>query len=91
MTESAQTTRHAATGQAATRLATAPNAVAAVVGRRTGWHDADMTETRGVSDLIDHPLPELTFPSTHGDFALRAHVGVRPMVLFFYVRNATAT
>jgi hypothetical protein len=50
-----------------------------------------MDETRGVTDLIDRPLPDLTFPSTHGDFAFRGHVGVRPMVLFFYVRNGTAT
>ncbi|MFI5370406.1 MAG: hypothetical protein ACHQ52_02535 [Candidatus Eisenbacteria bacterium] len=44
-----------------------------------------------MTELIDQPLPDLTFPSTHGDFALRGHVGVRPMVLFFYVRNGTAT
>ena len=50
-----------------------------------------MPETRGVSHLIDCPLPDLTLPSTHGPFAFRGHVGVRAQVLFFYIKNATAT
>jgi peroxiredoxin len=50
-----------------------------------------MAEPRGVADLIDRPLPDLTLPSTRGEFALRAHVGVRPQVLFFYVKNGTPT
>ena len=50
-----------------------------------------MSEPRGIAGLIDRPMPDLTLPSTHGPFALRGHVGVRPMVLFFYVRNGTAT
>ncbi len=41
--------------------------------------------------LLDRTLPDLTLPSTHGPYALRGHIGVCPQVLFFYVKNGTAT
>ena len=46
--------------------------------------------THPLQRLLDRPLPDLTLPSSHGGaFALRQFVGVRPLVLFFYIRNAT--
>lgn len=43
-----------------------------------------------LSRLLDRPLPDLTFPSSQGGvFGFRQFVGVRPLVLFFYIRNST--
>jgi peroxiredoxin len=39
--------------------------------------------------LIDRPIPDLALPSSAGEFRLRQFVGRRPLVLFFYIRNAT--
>ena len=40
--------------------------------------------------LLDQPIPDLTLPaSTGGTFALRGFVGTGPLVLFFYIRNAS--
>ena len=40
--------------------------------------------------MIDRPVPDLEFPSSQGGrFRLRGRVGVGPLVLFFYIRNAT--
>jgi hypothetical protein len=50
-----------------------------------------MADSRDVSTLIDTPLPDLALPATTGPFAFRGCVGVRPQVLFFYLRNGTAT
>ena len=40
-------------------------------------------------DMIDQPVPDLELPGTQGRFRLRGRVGVGPLVLFFYIRNAT--
>jgi len=46
--------------------------------------------TNPLSNLLDRPLPDLSFQSSQGGvFALRQFVGVRPLVLFFYIRNST--
>ena len=40
--------------------------------------------------LLDQPVPDLTLPASNGEsFRLRGRVGVGPLVLFFYVRNAS--
>jgi len=40
--------------------------------------------------MIDHPVPDLELPSSQGGrFRLRGRVGVGPLALFFYIRNAT--
>ena len=42
------------------------------------------------SYLLDLPLPDDSFPSRQGaTFGFRQFVGVRPLVLFFYIRNST--
>ena len=44
----------------------------------------------GFVDMIDRPVPDLALPSSQGGlFRLRGRVGVGPLVLFFYIRNAT--
>ena len=44
----------------------------------------------GPVDMIDRPVPDLALPSSQGGlFRLRGRVGVGPLVLFFYIRNAT--
>jgi hypothetical protein len=41
-------------------------------------------------DMIDRPVPDLELPSSQGGrFRLRGRVGVGPLALFFYIRNAT--
>ena len=46
--------------------------------------------THPLSNLLDRPLPDLSFPASQGgSFAFRQFVGVRPLVLFFYIRNST--
>ena len=41
-------------------------------------------------DILDQPVPDLELPSSQGGrFRLRSRVGVGPLVLFFYIRNAT--
>jgi peroxiredoxin len=45
---------------------------------------------RSPEEAIGRPLPDLTLPSTIGErFALRSRVGRGPLVLFFYIRNAS--
>jgi peroxiredoxin len=40
--------------------------------------------------LLDRPLPDLTLPdSDGGGYRLRQFVGRRPLVLFFYILNAS--
>jgi peroxiredoxin len=47
-------------------------------------------EVSGPVDMIDHPVPDLELPSSQGGrFRLRGRVGVGPLALFFYIRNAT--
>jgi hypothetical protein len=42
------------------------------------------------ADMIDRPVPDLELPSSQGGrFPLRGRVGIGPLVLFFYIRNAT--
>ncbi len=44
------------------------------------------------ADLVGTPLPDLRLEATRGGtFGLRDRVGHGPLVLFFYVRNGTAT
>ena len=44
----------------------------------------------GPVDMIDRPVPDLELPSSRGGlFRLRGRVGVGPLALFFYIRNAT--
>jgi len=51
---------------------------------------ARMSGAAGPGDMIDRAVPDLEFPSTQGGrFRLRARVGVGPLALFFYIRNAT--
>ena len=41
-------------------------------------------------DLVSRPIPDLALPSSEGgEFSLRGRVGVGPLVLFFYLHNAT--
>jgi len=43
-----------------------------------------------IDDLLDRPIPDLSLPSASGEaFRLRQLVGVQPLALFFYIRNAT--
>jgi hypothetical protein len=43
-------------------------------------------------DLLDRPIPDLVLDSTAGaPFGLRSRVGVRPLVLFFFIRSGTPT
>jgi len=45
---------------------------------------------RAAQDLVDQPLPDLTLDDAEGrPFALRSRVGLRPIVLFFFVRCGT--
>ena len=40
--------------------------------------------------MIDRPVPDLELISSQGGlFRLRGRVGVGPLALFFYIRNAT--
>ena len=41
-------------------------------------------------ELLDHEIPDLELPaSSGGTFRLRSAVGRGPLVLFFYLRNAS--
>jgi len=41
-------------------------------------------------DLLDRPVPDLVLASTTAEpFGLRSRVGVRPLVLFFFIRSGT--
>jgi hypothetical protein len=41
-------------------------------------------------EVLDRPVPDLELVSSQGGrFRLRGRVGVGPLVLFFYIRNAT--
>ena len=41
-------------------------------------------------ELLDHDVPDLALPaSTGGEFHFRAAIGKGPLVLFFYIRNAS--
>ncbi len=41
-------------------------------------------------EMIDRPVPDLELSSSQGGrFRLRGRVGVGPLALFFYIRNAT--
>jgi peroxiredoxin len=45
---------------------------------------------RRPEDAVGRPVPDLSLPSTIGDrFHLRSRVGRGPLVLFFYIRNAS--
>jgi hypothetical protein len=49
-----------------------------------------VSPTDAPDGLLDRPLPDLTLPdSDGGDFRLRQFVGRRPLVLFFYILNAS--
>ena len=40
--------------------------------------------------LVERPIPDLRLAATDGTlYAVRQHVGHRPLVLFFYIRNGT--
>jgi peroxiredoxin len=42
------------------------------------------------ADMIDREIPDLELPSSQGGtFRLRSQVGLGPLALFFYIRNAT--
>jgi len=46
--------------------------------------------TSPLEDLIGRPLPALSLPDPEGrPFAIQAHVGHGPRVLFFFIRNGT--
>ena len=63
---------------------------APVVGARPVHYRAGMSGEAGPGDMIDRAVPDLEFPSTRGHrFRLRGRVGVGPLALFFYIRNAT--
>ena len=41
-------------------------------------------------DLLDHDVPDLALPaSTGGEFRFGTAIGKGPLVLFFYIRNAS--
>jgi peroxiredoxin len=41
-------------------------------------------------DLLDREIPDLALPASTGDtFRFRGQVGRGPLVLFFYIRNAS--
>jgi len=48
-----------------------------------------MAPAAPLESLLDQPVPDLTLPSTIGPFGFRRFAGVRPLVLFFYLRNGT--
>lgn len=49
-----------------------------------------MSRVTRPEDLLHQPLPDIALPSSQGgDFGLRQFVGVQPLALFFYIRNAT--
>ena len=48
-----------------------------------------MAPAARLDTFLDRPVPDLTLPSTVGPFGFRSLVGVRPLVLFFYIRNGT--
>ena len=40
--------------------------------------------------LLDRPIPDLELPGSHGEgFRFRDPAGASPLVLFFYIRNAS--
>jgi hypothetical protein len=42
------------------------------------------------ADLLDHEIPDLELPCSEGGaLRFRGRVGLGPLVLFFYVRNAS--
>ena len=42
------------------------------------------------AEVIEREVPDLELPSSQGGtFRLRSGVGVGPLALFFYIRNAT--
>ena len=48
-----------------------------------------MSGASRVEELLHQPVPDLALPSTAGLLRFRQFVGVRPLVLFFYIRNGT--
>ena len=41
-------------------------------------------------DLLDRPIPDLDLPGSHGgNFPFRDPATASPLVLFFYIRNAS--
>ena len=49
-----------------------------------------MEPPRRVEDLVDQPIPDCELPAAPaGTFRFRGFVGVRPLVLFFYLRDGT--
>ena len=56
--------------------------------RASGLHyGADMSTP---AEMIEREIPDLELPSSlGGTFRLRSRVGVGPLALFFYIRNAT--
>ena len=59
-------------------------------GARPLHYRARVSEPPVPGDMIDRAVPDLEFPSSQGGtFRLRSRVGVGPLALFFYIRNAT--
>ena len=53
-------------------------------------YGAGMSDPPTPEDMVDREVPDLEFPSSQGGtFRLRGRVGVGPLALFFYIRNAT--
>jgi peroxiredoxin len=49
-----------------------------------------MTATPDPESLVGQPIPDLAFPSSAGgELHTRQFVGHGPLVLFFYIRDAT--
>jgi hypothetical protein len=59
-------------------------------GRPEPEIDSDGAPPTRPDEAIGRPVPDLSLPSSQdGTFSLRSRVGVGPLVLFFYIRNAT--
>lgn len=53
-------------------------------------YGARVSDAAGPEILLEQPIPDLALPSSlGGTFRLRQFVGVRPLVLFFYIHNGT--
>ena len=53
-------------------------------------YGAEVSDPTGPEDMIDRAVPDLELPSSQGGtFRLTSRVGVGPLALFFYIRNAT--
>ena len=51
---------------------------------------AHVNRIAGPETLVEQPIPDLRLPSSEGGtFGLRDRVGIGPLVLFFYIHNAT--